>query len=58
MVCMYKPGDYVNKGEPILELHGDEEDCFDSAIEALEGAIEISGSAPDVLPLLIDKISI
>ena len=58
VVCMHKPGDYVTKGEPILELHGDKEDCFDSAIDALEGAIEISDSPPDELSLIIDKISI
>ena len=57
VVCMHKPGDYVTKGEPILELHGDKEDCFDSAMDALEGAIEISDSPPGELSLIIDKIS-
>jgi len=58
VICLAKPGDYINTGEPVLELHGDKENCFDSAIGALEGAIEISDTAPDDSPLILDKISI
>ena len=58
IICLAKPGDYVNAGEPVMELHGDTEKCFDPAIDALEGAIEISDSAPDDLPLILDKISV
>ena len=50
--------DLINTGEPVLELHGDDANCFDSAIDALEEAIEISDSAPDGSPLILDKISI
>ena len=39
-------------------LHGDKENCFDSAIDALEGAIEISDTTPDDSPLILDKISL
>ena len=58
IICMAKPGAYINEGEPVLELHGDTEKCFSPAIDALEGAIEISDTAPDVSPLILDKISI
>jgi len=58
IICMTKPGAYINAGEPVLELHGDTEKSFDSAIDALEGAIEISDTAPDDSPLILDKISI
>ncbi|MDP6893733.1 MAG: thymidine phosphorylase [Acidimicrobiales bacterium] len=58
VICLAKPGDYINTGEPVLELHGDDANCFDSAIDALEEAIEISDSAPDSSPLILDKISI
>ena len=58
IICMAKPGAYINAGEPVLELHGDTEKSFDSAIDALEGAIEISDTAPDDSPLILDKISI
>ena len=58
VICLAKPGDYINTGEPVLELHGDKENCFDSAIDALEGAIEISDTTPDDSPLILDKISL
>jgi thymidine phosphorylase len=52
--CLVKPGEPVEKGEAILELHTDEAERMDHAREALEGAIEISdevraGPAPLVL---------
>ena len=56
VVCLAKPGDHVKTGESVLELHGDKNDCFDYAIEALEGAIEISEVDPPASPLVLDKI--
>ncbi|MEC7810077.1 MAG: thymidine phosphorylase [Actinomycetota bacterium] len=56
VVCLAKPGDQIRTGEPVLELHGDNNDSFDSAIEALDGAIEISEVAPNNYPLILDKI--
>jgi thymidine phosphorylase len=35
--CLAKPGDYVQRGEPVLELHADDPARFDAALEALEG---------------------
>tara|TARA_Y100000590_G_scaffold128994_1_gene147474 strand:+ start:19231 stop:20502 length:1272 start_codon:yes stop_codon:yes gene_type:complete len=56
VVCLAKPGDQIRTGEPVLELHGDNNDSFDSAIEALDGAIEISEVVPNNYPLILDKI--
>ena len=56
VVCLAKPGNQIRTGEPVLELHGDNNDSFDSAIEALDGAIEISEVAPNTYPLILDKI--
>ena len=56
VVCLAKPGNQIRTGEPVLELHGDNNDSFDSAIEALDGAIEISEVAPNNYPLILDKI--
>jgi thymidine phosphorylase len=52
--CLVKPGEPVEKGEVILELHTDEAERMDRAREALTGAIEVSdevraGPAPLVL---------
>jgi thymidine phosphorylase len=54
-----KPGASVRGGEPLLTLHTDTPDRFERALEALEGAYFIApaGSRPDLLPLVIDRIS-
>ena len=55
----YKPGATVRAGEKLLTLHTDTPDRFDRAMESLEGAFTIApeGSRPDLLPLVIEKIS-
>jgi len=53
-----KPGAAVRGGDHLLTLHTDTPDKFERAIEALEGAwfIAPSGSRPDLLPLVIDRV--
>jgi thymidine phosphorylase len=48
VICLVKPGDRVERGQPVLELRGDDPGRFDRAHEALAGAIGITGSAPAV----------
>jgi thymidine phosphorylase len=57
IVCRAKPGDEVAEGEPLLELHADDEERFDGAVAALAGAIEIGPDPPAPRPLLIDRIA-
>ena len=54
-----KPGAAVRAGEKLLTLHTDTPERFDRALEALDGAYAIApeGSRPDLLPLVIEKIS-
>ncbi|MEP7034001.1 MAG: thymidine phosphorylase [Dermatophilaceae bacterium] len=54
-----KPGAVLRAGDPLITLHTDTPERFDRAIEALEGAYFIApeGSRPDLLPLVIDRIS-
>ncbi len=54
-----KPGATVRAGEPLLTLHTDTPDRFERALESLEGVFTIApdGSRPDLLPLVIEKIS-
>ena len=54
-----KPGAVLRAGDPLMTLHTDTPERFDRAIEALEGAYFIApeGSRPDLLPLVIDRIS-
>ena len=55
VVCLKKPGDSVEEGEPVLELHADD-DRFGAALDALEGAIEVGVEPPELGPLVIDRI--
>ncbi len=59
IVMHAKPGAYVRAGDPLVTLHTDTPERFDRALEALDGAwfIAPEGSRPDLLPLVIDRIS-
>ena len=41
VICLAKPGERVEQGQPLLELRTDDAARFDRALEALRGAIEI-----------------
>jgi thymidine phosphorylase len=55
VVLLAKPGDQVQAGTPLVELHTDEPDRFARALEALEPGIEI-GTEFNSTPLVIDRI--
>ncbi len=56
VVCLAKPGDPVEEGQPLLELHAESPERFARALEALADAVEIgTGPAPPV-PLVIERI--
>jgi thymidine phosphorylase len=57
VVCLAKPGDVVAEGQPLLELHADDPARFDSAIDALEGAIEIGATPVEPAPLVVEHIT-
>jgi len=46
VICLAKPGEQVEHGQPVLELRADEEARFGRALEALVGAIEIGPEPP------------
>lgn len=54
--CLAKPGDYVSRGEPVLELHADDPARFAAAVEALDGALAVTGEPPPPLPLILDQV--
>ena len=56
VVLYAKPGDEVREGQPLLELHADDASRFDSALSALDGAVEI-GEAYSPTSLVIERIS-
>ncbi|WP_330272469.1 thymidine phosphorylase [Lentzea sp. NBC_00516] len=56
VLCLAKPGDSVEAGQPLLELFTDTPDAVDGALQALEGAYSVTDSAPERSPLVIDTI--
>ena len=56
VICRSKPGDRVEEGEPILELHTDDPERIGRAQAALEAAIEIGDDSPAEPPLVLERI--
>jgi thymidine phosphorylase len=56
VICLAKPGDRIERGQPLLELRGDTGSRFASARDALAGAIEIGPRPPDTGPLILERI--
>ncbi len=56
VICLAKPGDRVERGQPLLELRGDAGSRCTAAREALAGAFEIGPRAPDIGPLILERI--
>jgi thymidine phosphorylase len=56
VICMAKPGDQVEAGQPVLELRADNPARFARAREALAGAIEIGPEPPEPAGLVLDRI--
>jgi thymidine phosphorylase len=54
--CLAKPGDYVERGDDILELHADDPARFAAARQALADALTISDQAPAPEPLIVSVI--
>jgi thymidine phosphorylase len=55
-LCLRKPGDRVEAGEPVVELHADGPDRLAGALAALGGAIEIVPEPPALRPLIVERI--
>jgi thymidine phosphorylase len=56
VVMLAKPGDAVQAGQPLLELHGDEPSRFAAAVRALEGNYDIGTAAPS-RQLIIERVT-
>ncbi len=46
IICLAKPGEAVQAGQPLLELRADEPERFGPALAALEGAVAVSDQGP------------
>jgi thymidine phosphorylase len=56
VLCLAKPGDYVRRGQPIVELHGDERVRSDYVTEALSAAVTVGREPPAERAVIIDHI--
>jgi thymidine phosphorylase len=57
VVLLARPGDSVELGQPLLELHADDPARFERALEALEGGYDIDIDADfQPTPLVIDRV--
>jgi thymidine phosphorylase len=54
--CLAKPGDYVRRGDPVLELHADDPARFAGAVAALDGALSVADEPPVPQPLIIEQV--
>ena len=57
VICHAKPGDAVEEGQPLLELLTDDPARFDTAVAALDGAIEVGDEAREQPPLIAERIT-
>ena len=56
VICLAKPGERVERGQPLLELRADDEARFGRAIDALAGGIEIGPEQPVIGPPVLERI--
>jgi len=56
VLCLAKPGDWVEEGQPLLELRADEESRFAAGLAALGDAFAVGPDRPVVPGLVIDQI--
>jgi thymidine phosphorylase len=54
--CLVKPGERVERGQPILELRSNDDDRITGALQALEGAVEIGPDQPAAPPHILERI--
>ncbi|MBN9097093.1 MAG: thymidine phosphorylase [Pseudonocardia sp.] len=56
VLLLVDPGEEVEAGQPLLELHTDTPDLVAGARAALEGGVTVTDAAPTRPPLLLDTI--
>jgi thymidine phosphorylase len=56
VICLAKPGDRVEAGQPVLELRADDPGRLGRALDALAGAIEIGPQPPAAADPVLERI--
>ncbi|MCL2011400.1 MAG: thymidine phosphorylase [Cystobacterineae bacterium] len=52
-VLLCKPGEHIEKGQPWIEIHANEEGRLEAAMARLEGAFEVGEEPPKAQPLVV-----
>jgi thymidine phosphorylase len=52
-----KPGDFVSRGAPLVELHTEDESSIPRALAALDGAFSIFDDPYEPRPLVLERVS-
>ncbi|MHB8323167.1 MAG: thymidine phosphorylase [Candidatus Dormibacteria bacterium] len=56
ILCLAKPGEMVEAGQPILNLVGDDPNRLEAAMQALVGAIDIGADPGPAPPLVLERL--
>ena len=57
VLCLAKPGEYVQEGQHILELRADDPDRFEAALDALRAdVIAVGSEPPPQVPLIVAEV--
>lgn len=54
--CLAKPGEQVEKGQPVLVLVGDDDTRVAAALDALSGALDVNAEPSPVPPLILERL--
>ena len=56
VMCLAKPGESVTRGQPVVELRGDDPGRLDAARAELAAAIDIGDQPPPATPLILERV--
>jgi len=56
VMCLAKPGESVARGQPVVELRGDDPGRLDAARAELAAAIDIGDQPPPATPLILERV--
>jgi thymidine phosphorylase len=57
VICLAKPGDRIEAGQPLLELRADDPGRFAAALDALEGAAAVADEPPAPASAVIEVVA-
>jgi thymidine phosphorylase len=57
VVCLVREGDAISKGQPMFELHADDEAHLQEGREAIANAVVVSERTVNAEPLLLERIT-